>query len=498
MLLADEVASVPRSTNNTIINNLIFNTSLSAFGWTAVPNSGLKNVLIANNTIIDGSLSTGAGGNPAIVNIGSQIKNNIIWGRNSNVPSNSGITFSNNNWQVTPSTSKSSSDIIADPQIARTGTTTPGTLTPDYFKLLASSPVIGVGIALPQVTEDFFRTPRTGSKSDIGAYVFLTPGVDSIAPSTPTNLSATANSSTQVNLAWNASTDNVGVTGYKIYRNGTQIGTSTVASLIDAATTGGTTYSYTVTAFDAAGNPSALSNAATVTTPPAIVPVNISSYNTGNITANSAQINWTTNIPSIGVVSYGTGATNLSSIVNANNQLTSQSVPITGLSSGTPYYFKISAGSSSAASSFSTLAASSPVSNIAPLASITASTETTWLNQQAIKAVDGIVKSWPDNTHEWATIGEKVGAWILLKWNKTYTVNKVVLYDRPNRYDQITSATITFSNGSSVKVGELINSGDAVVINFPATVTNSINITVNTVSKSTANIGLDELNVFGF
>jgi len=49
---------------------------------------------------------------------------------------------------------------------------------------------------------------------------------DTVPPTVPTNLTATAISSTQINLAWTASTDNVGVTGYQIFRNGVQVGTS--------------------------------------------------------------------------------------------------------------------------------------------------------------------------------------------------------------------------------------------------------------------------------
>ena len=52
------------------------------------------------------------------------------------------------------------------------------------------------------------------------------PPADTVPPSTPTTLSASAVSSSQINLTWTASTDNVGVTGYKIFRDGAQVGTS--------------------------------------------------------------------------------------------------------------------------------------------------------------------------------------------------------------------------------------------------------------------------------
>ncbi len=56
---------------------------------------------------------------------------------------------------------------------------------------------------------------------------------DGIPPSAPSGLTATATSSSSVSLSWTASTDNVGVTGYNIFRNGIQIGTSTTTSYTD-------------------------------------------------------------------------------------------------------------------------------------------------------------------------------------------------------------------------------------------------------------------------
>jgi chitodextrinase len=89
---------------------------------------------------------------------------------------------------------------------------------------------------------------------------------DTTPPSTPTNLSASAISSSQINLTWSASTDNVGVTGYKVFRNGTQISTTTTNSYSDAGLTASTQYSYTVAAYDAAANVSSQSSGATATT----------------------------------------------------------------------------------------------------------------------------------------------------------------------------------------------------------------------------------------
>ncbi len=90
---------------------------------------------------------------------------------------------------------------------------------------------------------------------------------DTEKPSPPTGLGATAVSSSQIDLAWTASTDNVGVTRYTVYRNGVQIPTNVVTtSYQDTGLAGSTTYSYTVKAFDAAGNTSSQSTAAMATT----------------------------------------------------------------------------------------------------------------------------------------------------------------------------------------------------------------------------------------
>ncbi len=89
---------------------------------------------------------------------------------------------------------------------------------------------------------------------------------DTTPPSVPTGLSANAFSTSQVNLSWVGSTDNVGVAGYRIYRNGTAVGTATGTSFQDTGLAPATAYTYRVTAYDAAGNESAPSTSADATT----------------------------------------------------------------------------------------------------------------------------------------------------------------------------------------------------------------------------------------
>jgi len=99
------------------------------------------------------------------------------------------------------------------------------------------------------------------------------PGPDTQAPSVPANLTSPASTANSISLAWNASTDNVGVTGYQVLRapgttGGTfaQIATASSNAFVDSSLAASTTFRYQVRARDAAGNVSAVSNTATATT----------------------------------------------------------------------------------------------------------------------------------------------------------------------------------------------------------------------------------------
>lgn len=94
-----------------------------------------------------------------------------------------------------------------------------------------------------------------------------TPG-DTTPPSTPTSLRSTGVTSSTASLAWNASTDDVGVTGYDVYSGSSVVASATGLSATVSGLAGGTSYTFTVKARDAAGNSSAASNAVTVTTTP--------------------------------------------------------------------------------------------------------------------------------------------------------------------------------------------------------------------------------------
>ncbi|MBC8883787.1 fibronectin type III domain-containing protein [Flavobacterium piscinae] len=89
---------------------------------------------------------------------------------------------------------------------------------------------------------------------------------DTTAPSAPTNLIASGTTQTTTNLSWNASTDNVGVTGYDVYSGTTLLGTVATTTAGITGLTASTTYTFSVRAKDAAGNISSSSNTVNVTT----------------------------------------------------------------------------------------------------------------------------------------------------------------------------------------------------------------------------------------
>ncbi len=136
-----------------------------------------------------------------------------------------------------------------------------------------------------------------------------TPVGDTTPPTAPTGLTATFNANTSaIDLSWTAATDNVAVTGYRIYRDGGPAPISTVngTTFSDVAPLG--THSYGVTAIDAAGNESALSNIASATvvgggdvTPPS-APVGLTA--TADLVTRTIALAWTASTDDVGVTGY--------------------------------------------------------------------------------------------------------------------------------------------------------------------------------------------------
>jgi chitodextrinase len=105
-----------------------------------------------------------------------------------------------------------------------------------------------------------------GNASPPTAQVTITTQADTSPPTQPGTPTATLVTASQVSLSWSASTDDVGVLRYDVLRNGSVVGTSAGTTFTDTTVAPGTTYTYAVRAFDAAGNFST-SGSSSVTTP---------------------------------------------------------------------------------------------------------------------------------------------------------------------------------------------------------------------------------------
>lgn len=175
---------------------------------------------------------------------------------------------------------------------------------------------------------------------------------DTTPPTAPTNLTTTVVSPAQINLSWTASTDNVGVTGYKVERcqgnscaNFSQIATPTATTYNDTGLTGSTSYSYRVRASDAAGNLSSYSASSTATTP---APTFTAPANLSATAASSTQINltWTAGSETGGTISQylvercqGAGCSSFAQVATS----ASASFGDSGLTAATSYSYRVRA-----------------------------------------------------------------------------------------------------------------------------------------------------------
>jgi chitodextrinase len=148
-----------------------------------------------------------------------------------------------------------------------------------------------------------------GNQSGWSAPATETTAPDTTNPSVPTNLTADAQSTTRVHLAWTASTDNAAVTNYEIVRDGVSVKTvGAVTSYNDDTVVASTTYAYRVRALDAAGNMSGLTAAVSVTTPdeagdttPPTAPTNLMATAATN---GSIGLSWAASTDAVGVTNY--------------------------------------------------------------------------------------------------------------------------------------------------------------------------------------------------
>ena len=122
----------------------------------------------------------------------------------------------------------------------------------------------------------------------------------------PAGVVATSRTATSIALTWSASTDNVGVTGYGLYRGGALVGTGTGTTGIFTGLTCNTNYTLAVDAVDAAGNRSARrrswsSTTACPDTPAPSAPTGLAA---SNVTQTSLTLSWNASTDNVGVMGY--------------------------------------------------------------------------------------------------------------------------------------------------------------------------------------------------
>jgi len=158
-----------------------------------------------------------------------------------------------------------------------------------------------------------FRDYKTGTTITVislgttYATVKVTLPADTTAPTTPGAVTATPTSTSTIGLAWTPATDNRAVAGYRIWRNGALV-TTTSATTIgygDAGLTPATAYAYTVRAVDGAGNLSAVATASATTRPSIDTTAPTAPTATiAQVSAKWAAVSWSAATDNVGVVNY--------------------------------------------------------------------------------------------------------------------------------------------------------------------------------------------------
>jgi chitodextrinase len=161
---------------------------------------------------------------------------------------------------------------------------------------------------------------------------------DTQAPTAPTNVVATSRTATSIALSWSASTDNVGVTGYGLYRGGSRVGTSSTTTGIFSGLSCGTNYTLGVDAYDAAGNRSSqtvvmVSTTACADTTPPSAPSNLTA---SNVTQTGLTLGWNASTDNVAVTAYDVYRAG-SVVATVSGTSASQ----TGLACGTQYTFDV-------------------------------------------------------------------------------------------------------------------------------------------------------------
>lgn len=243
------------------------------------------------------------------------------------------------------------------------------------------------------------------------SYQATVPSSDSQAPSIPTGLAATVSTSTpSVLLTWNAATDNVAVSYYTIYRGGSLFATTTSLSRFDLTVATGTTYSYTVSATDAAGNQSAQSSPVSAdltvappggdTNPPS-VPQNLTATPAAT---PSVSLTWSPSTDAEGAIGgyrvYRDGALFVSVGTTSYVDL--------GVTNGSSYSYRVAAYDLSGNESARSLAVIATVPGVPPVVDVVPPSTPTGLSGSADADDPSVLLTWNAATDDVGVAGYRI------------------------------------------------------------------------------------------
>ncbi|GLP70768.1 hypothetical protein TUSST3_73880 [Streptomyces sp. TUS-ST3] len=245
---------------------LLGSAALALVGAVALPGTAQAANVLTNPGFESGALSPWS----CTGNLGSVVPSPVHGGSKAlqGAVSSSDIAKCSQTVSVRPNTSYSLSGWVRGSYVylGVDGGSSTWTSSPSAYSLLTTSFTTGASQTSATVYVHGWYAQGTYQADDISLDGPGGGGSDSQAPSAPGSLRSTGKTSSSVSLAWNASSDNVGVTAYDVYSGSNQVLTVSGTSATVSGLAASTSYTFTVKARDAAGNSSAASNAVSVTT----------------------------------------------------------------------------------------------------------------------------------------------------------------------------------------------------------------------------------------
>jgi chitodextrinase len=315
---------------------------------------------------------------------------------------------------------------------------------------------------------------------------------DATPPSKPTNLAASSVTSTSLALTWNAATDNTGVTAYRVYQGATKLKEVSAPATTITGLSASTTYQFSVSAVDAAGNEGAKSTSVTVQTnaPPVVPdttpPTTPSSLAASAVTSSQLTLTWNAATDNKAVTGYNVwqGTSKVKTVATT-------SATITGLSASTAYQFSVSAfdaagNEGTKSSSISVTTAAPPVvpdttapgapSNVHTTSVTATSIALAW---DTVTDPSGIAayKVWIDGTTTPVTTSEPVAILSTLQPETLYRITVSAVDGAENegaRSEQITVTTTAEASDEEAPSIRIVTPAPSSVVKNTITISTSI------------------------